>query len=47
MDSRDDGFRGCLSLELFTREVLGAQRRREPENRNGEDPRHGALGSGA
>jgi hypothetical protein len=20
MDSRDDGFRGCLSLELFTRE---------------------------
>ena len=45
-DLRDNGFRGYLSLELFNKEVLGPQRRREPQNRDGEDPRHGPGGDG-
>ena len=45
-DLRDNGFRGCLSLELFNQRILDAQRRREPEDRDGEDPSHGALGDG-
>ena len=45
-DLRDNGFRGYLSLELFNREVLDAERRREPENRDGEDPHHGPRRDG-
>ena len=45
-DLRDSGFRGHFSLELFNKEVLGEERRREPEDGDGEDPRHGARGDG-
>ena len=45
-DLRDNGFRGYLSLELFNRDYWAQQRRREPEDGDGEDPRHGALGDG-
>ena len=45
-DLRDNGFRGYLSLELFNREYLGAECRRQPKNGDGENPRHGRRRDG-
>ena len=45
-DLRDNGFRGHLFAGVVQPRLLGPPRRREPENGDGEDPRHGARGDG-